>query len=467
MSILSEKTPFEQDSIKSVEIFMSEFEVGKALKKSNAYKVKGVPVITLFKYLVTLVFIGKSFFTDLRSRHPLVSGFEKDTVYRFLNRSTFNWSVFMLTIATKLTDFFFSLTSSDRVSAFVVDDSVYHRPYSKKMELASNTYDHAASGTARYKVGFRMLTLGWTDGFSFVPLLFRHLSSADEKNRYCEEDATIDKRTCGGKLRKDALIKGTDMMIVLLAKARKYSIKAKHVLFDSWFAHPSTICAIDKLGLFSVCRVKNSSKQKFMYEGEKMSTKEIYSINKKRPGRSRYLLSVDIAVCDKEGNTVDAKLVYIRDRGNRKKWIALLSTDTSLTEEDVIALYGKRWDIEVFFKMCKSYLALAKEFQQLSYDAITAHTAIVMLRYMMLSYEKRKSNDPRSLCEHFYMFFDEATDLKYEQALFLIMQTLSTVIRCPRIGLNDDQINMILEAFMLEIPEHFRICLMNTTQNTA
>lgn len=467
MSILSEKTPFEQDSIKSIEIFCKQFEVGKALKESNAYKEKGIPVVALLKYLLTLIFIGKSFFADLRSKHPLVCGFGKDTVYRFMNRSTFNWPAFLLNIGLKLTDFFDSLTSSDRMSAMVIDDSVYHRPYSKKMELASKVYDHAASGSARYKVGFRMLTLGWTDGFSFVPLSFRHLSSADEKNRYSEASTTVDKRTCGGKLRKDAVVKATDMMITLLEKARKSGIKAKHVLFDSWFAHPVTICAIDKMNLFSVCRVKNSSKQKFMHNGEMMSTKEIYSINKKRHGRSRYLLSADITVCDKERNMVNAKLVYIRDRGNRKKWIALLSTDTGLTEEDIIALYGKRWDIEVFFKMCKSYLALAKEFQQLSYDAVTAHTTIVMLRYMMLSYEKRKSNDPRSFCEHFYMFFDEASDIKYEQALLLIMQTLSCILRSSRIGLTNEQIDMILEAFMLEIPEYLRICLTHNSKNTA
>ncbi len=32
-----------------------------------------------------------------------------------------------------------------------------------------------------------------------------------------------------------------------------------------------------------------------------------------------------------------------------------------LSEEEIIRVYGKRWDIEVFFKICKSCLKLVKE----------------------------------------------------------------------------------------------------------
>ncbi len=35
---------------------------------------------------------------------------------------------------------------------------------------------------------------------------------------------------------------------------------------------------------------------------------------------------------------------------NKKEWLALLYTDTSLTEEEVIRIYGMQWNIEVFFK---------------------------------------------------------------------------------------------------------------------
>ena len=53
--------------------------------------------------------------------------------------------------------------------------------------------------------------------------------------------------------------------------------------------------------------------------------------------------------------------------------------------------------IEVFFKMCKSYLSLSKEFQGRSYDMMTAHTTIVFMRYIMLALEARNSTDHRTV----------------------------------------------------------------------
>lgn len=63
-----------------------------------------------------------------------------------------------------------------------------------------------------------------------------------------------------------------------------------------------------------------------------------------------------------------------------------ISTDTSLSGEEIVKIYGKRWTVEVFFKACKSVLGLSNEFQTRSYDSLIAHSGIVFLRYMMLSF---------------------------------------------------------------------------------
>ena len=59
------------------------------------------------------------------------------------------------------------LTSEDRRDVFIVDDSIYERNRSKKVELLARVFDHARH---RYIRGFRMLTLGWSDGVSFLPI---------------------------------------------------------------------------------------------------------------------------------------------------------------------------------------------------------------------------------------------------------------------------------------------------------
>ncbi len=94
---------------------------------------------------------------------------------------------------------------------------------------------------------------------------------------------------------------------------------------------------------------------------------------------------------------------------------------TTLDENEIIRIYGKRWDIEVFFKVCKSYLNLSRECNSLSYDAMTAHTAVVFTRYMMLSLESREGSDNRSLDELFLYFSDEMSDITWIQAFLMLL----------------------------------------------
>ena len=76
--------------------------------------------------------------------------------------------------------------------------------------------------------------------------------------------------------------------------------------------------------------------------------------------RSKYLLSVEAAVRKGEAS-IPVRLFFVRNHNNRKDWLVLVTTDMSFTEEGVIRIYGKRWGIEVFFKVCKNYLRLAKD----------------------------------------------------------------------------------------------------------
>ncbi len=60
-----------------------------------------------------------------------------------------------------------------------------------------------------------MLTLGWSDGYSFIPTDFAMLSSANKSNRYQEVNNKIDKRTNGYKRRVEAMQQKTDVAVQL------------------------------------------------------------------------------------------------------------------------------------------------------------------------------------------------------------------------------------------------------------
>ena len=120
---------------------------------------------------------------------------------------------------------------------------MFERNRSKKVELLAKVYDHAKH---KYRFGFRMLTLGWPDGSTFLPVNSILLSTENKKNRI-NEAAEIDKRTVGYRRRKLSMEKGTHAMLTLLETAKKAAIPAKYVLFDSWFSSPSTLHAVKRM----------------------------------------------------------------------------------------------------------------------------------------------------------------------------------------------------------------------------
>jgi len=454
MNNISQEHSGEQQILKSIENFFKRFNISKILSDSNTKKLKGIPCITVLVYLIQLVYTSKSMFMNYKN-DTNSDIFAKDVVYRFLNSTAINWAKILLRISSAVINKYLeTLTSEDRINAIVVDDTFYDRSRSKDVELLSNVFDHASKG-AKYKKGFRLLTLAWTDGVSFIPMAFGMLSSEKKSNRYNEMNPNIDKRSNGFKRRLQAITKAPEVMLDLLQNIVDSGIKVKHVLFDSWFSHPASLIAINAIKLHPIARLKNTPKIMYLYKGVKKTLSQIYNENKKRRGKSKYLLSVEVTLYNSENTLVPAKIVFVRDRNNSKKWIAILTTDLSLSEEEIIRIYGKRWSIEVFFKISKSYLRLAKEFQGLSYDMLIAHTSVVFIRYIILAVENRDVNDKRSLGELFFLCCDELPDIKFTEALESLLEILKETIQ-EILFLTKNELEFFVSKFISKLPKIFK-----------
>lgn len=127
----------------------------------------------------------------------------------------------------------------------------------------------------------------------------------------------------------------------------------------------------------------------------------------------------------------------------------------NLTPEEIIQTYGKRWSIEVFFKVCKTYLRLSKEFRSLSYDAMTAHVSIVFARYMMLAIDQRERTDERSLGDLFYLTIEELSDITYAEALQLLLKHLEQLL-IKEVGISEEEIDRLMDLFMKTLPAIWR-----------
>lgn len=105
-----------------------------------------------------------------------------------------------------------------------------------------------------------------------------------------------------------------------------------------------------------------------------------------------------------------------------RHYLCLISTDTTLDEKEIIRIYGKCWDIEVFFKVCKSYLNLSREF-----------------------------NDNRSLGELFLYFSDEMSDITWIQKFQMLLQMFRSKLS-DNTELFDDKIDELVDTFMSTLP---------------
>ena len=176
---ITQATQDDKQISKSIKRFFTRFHVSSALKASNAYKKKGIPVTEIFQYLFLLIFSNRSMYMNLITGRN-TPDFAKDTVYRFMKMVQTNWIRFTTILSSRIIrDAIVPLDSKDRASVLIIDDSMFERNRSKKVELPAKVYDHAKH---KYRFGFQMLTL--------------------------------------------------------LETAKKAAIPAKYVLFDSWF--PST-----------------------------------------------------------------------------------------------------------------------------------------------------------------------------------------------------------------------------------
>ena len=459
MTILPESQGNDNAVQKRFEIFIKRFKINHLLRSVRATKDKGVPAYSIFAFLMELVFKGKNLYMTLAIGQSKPS-FGKDTVYRFLHKAYVQWERFLFKLSTAVITEVNRLTSDERKCAFIIDDTPYYRNRSKKVEMLSRCFDHSEH---KYYKGFSMLTLGWSDGQTFMPVDFRLLASGKDEHILCPSQVKTDKRTLATRRRIDARKEKPTLMLEMLKNAKGAVAKTKYVLFDSWFASPSSILSVKRFAYDVVARLKNHKNYRYLYEGECLSIEQIYRKNRKRRGLSRFLLSVEIAVRHIDYNeTVPAKLVYVRDKGNRKKWITFVSTDISLSEDEIIALYGKRWDIEPYHKVLKSCLHLTKEFQLRSFDAITAHTVIVLTRYIFLSLENRENKDERTMGELFHVICDELDDISFNHAFGLIMSTIEDCL-LEYLHLAKSAVNALVEQFLLHLPDCIKGRLMVST----
>lgn len=416
--------------------FLEDFRVGTLLSGSGIRKLRGAKPLAVFTAIFALPFGGVNFSRGIVHNRDL--GFQKDSAYEFLKNPRYNWRKFLLGLVTVVVRFMDVLTREEREKVLIIDDSTYDRSRSKMVELLAWVHDHTANRSLK---GFKLLSLGWSDGVSFLPIDFVLCSSANASKRLQGIRKEVDKRCCGYKRRAEAMIKSTEQLEIMVKRVLARGIRADYLLMDSWFGFPALLATLGK-HLPVICMGKDMPKVFYRYQGQWLTLGRLFAKLKKRPGKAK--IQASVVVETKKGQKV--KVVFVRHR-HRRGWLAVLSTKIDLADQEIVRIYGKRWDIEMFFKMMKHYLNLERETQLRDFDGIIGHITIVMSRYIFLAFEQRCHDDPRTLGSLFFACSEERQDLSLAEAMHRLLNLALEKVRDAGI-IAEDAVLAIVDAAM-------------------
>jgi len=323
----------------------------------------------------------------------------------------------------------------------ILDDTIHKRNRSKKVELLARVRDHT---DGRYYAGFRCLTLCFHLGNATIPVDFRLLSSCNKKARLNGSGKDLDKRSNGYKLRLYAMSQSFQMAFDMLGRQRG---KARHVLFDSWFAMPVMFNSLREMGFHGVGMLKTSNNL-YRYKGKLYKLEALYALVQPflRHDNSVATLGVELR------NGTPLSITFVLDRRNRRDWLAIGTTDLTLSPEQIISLYARRWNIEVFFKTVKSYLGFARECQSRSLDAIVCSVAVVFTRHMILTWLQLGLPEPETHGQLFLQLAGEMRECSLFEAIEIVLRELSIYF-----GHCDDWLDCSLRQFLASLPYAFNL----------
>lgn len=394
---LSEINSYCQNSSTLVTTFnqlLGLFDLRYINKLLSDTKKRGVQGSKIFRTLFVLRFLDfDNIFQLMQSGLSKELMYKKDVLYDFLKNAHIPWR--------RILQLFFKQTHSlirnscteadlDSPQFFILDDSLLEKT-GKSIELIGKVFDHC---THTYQLGMKVLTLGYCDGKSFMPLDFSIHNEPGKNKRRGLKKKEIDhqfskEREAGSAGYQRALEVSRDKISTALQMIKRYKkkwLKVNYVLADSWFICEQflrAVHAIDEklkvIGLMKTNRILTINGKS--YKANKIPELKQKDIHYSKKLKCSYI-SLKVSY-----KGIAMRGYWIKMKG-QTNWSLLISTDDKLSFIKAMECYKNRWSIEVFFKDCKQNLGL-QACQSTDLDAHIASISIVFMNYMVLALKKR------------------------------------------------------------------------------
>ncbi len=422
--MLSQTELNNQKNVSRILDFFKTFNFNSIARSCGFTKSNGIVATYILQILIIFQFgISKNVYALFRSRHKRDIDCSRSTMYELLSKANLNWERLLTTLALKLIKTIFSINGTSSCGHLVCDDTTIKRPRTKCAELLTLHFDHVAG---KYFIGYVELSVGWTDGISYIPLKIGILSAKNDKSVIKEANDKHKKNTLAARRRSLARMSKIDVLIKFVKEALKQGCPVSYLLIDSWYTIDKVISAIKKMGVDVIGMIKGFKGNVF-YEnlGDEKGVL-LQKLIKKYAKNRRSDICGSCVVYTKSG--IPLKIVFIKNRNDNKTILSIGSTDISLSEQEIVKKYSYRWSCEVYHEIQKQYLGLEKGCQARNYDHINAHCHIVCIRYMIMQYLERCDKDFRLGGELFADLCEELRANDFNQALTYIFTTLESSI---------------------------------------
>jgi len=263
-------------------------------------------------------------------------------------------------------------------AVLIIDDSIEAKPYTDESELVCWHWDHTVNRSVK---GINLLTTLYHSQGVSLPVAFELVT---------KPDWVTDKKT--GRQKRAAKQTKNDLYRQMLSACVRNEIAFRYVLNDIWFASAENM-------IF----VKETLKRDFV-----MPLKSNRKVTKDAPGTAnrRFVPVSELSLEENVPLTVWledidfplllCKQVFI-NADDSSGTLYLVTSDTTLTAEQIQTLYQKRWKVEEYHKSLKSNLAFAKS------PTKTVRTQSNHLFACLLAFVKMEQMRMKTQLNHFAM----------------------------------------------------------------
>ncbi len=223
----------------------------------------------------------------------------------------------------------------------IVDDSILSKPYTDGNEIVCWHYDHSQERNVK---GINFVTALYQTKDVSLPVSF-HLIAKTEKY--------IDQKT--EKEKRRSPVTKNQVALELIEQGVKNHIPFRVVLFDSWFSSKDNMMKIKgELHKDFICPIKTNRKvamslaDKLKGQFHRVDTLGLEA----EATREIYMEGVAFPL-------LLAKQVFINEDGSTGT-LYLVSSDTTLSVNDLTTSYQRRWHVECYHKSLKQNVSLEK-----------------------------------------------------------------------------------------------------------